>query len=75
MKHHMPCASCDTMTRSIQLPEGLEVGDKLIITMTGAYTLVYGSAFNGFALPKIVFINEEPARTAHTNASVELVAA
>ncbi len=52
------CDSYDTMTQNIELPDDLEVGDRLMITMAGAYTLVYGSEFNGFALPKIVFIDE-----------------
>ena len=57
------CDSYDTMTRSIQLPAGIEVGDKLFITMTGAYTLAYGSNFNGFEIPEIVFFESESAES------------
>lgn len=45
------CDSYDTLTRSIQLPAGIKVGDKLVIDKTGAYTTVYGSNFNGFPVP------------------------
>ena len=50
------CDSYDTMTRAIELPRDIEVGDKLVISMTGAYTLAYGSNFNGFALPSVIFV-------------------
>lgn len=50
------CDSYDTLTRSIMLPANLQVGDKLVIDKTGAYTTVYGSNFNGFAVPKIHFV-------------------
>jgi ornithine decarboxylase len=49
------CDSYDTLTRSIMLPADLQIGDKLVIDKTGAYTTVYGSNFNGFAVPKIYF--------------------
>ena len=45
------CDSFDTMTRSITLPADLHVGDRLVIDMAGAYTVVYGSNFNGFNVP------------------------
>lgn len=50
------CDSFDTMATAIDLPTGLKVGDQLMITMTGAYTVVYGSAFNGFPVPPRMFI-------------------
>lgn len=50
------CDSYDTLTRSIMLPADLQVGDKLVIDKTGAYTTVYGSNFNGFAVPRIYFV-------------------
>jgi len=50
------CDSYDTMTHSIKLPSDLAVGNKLLIDMTGAYTVVYGSNFNGFKVPQRKFI-------------------
>ncbi len=50
------CDSFDTLTTSIELPVNIKVGDKLLITMSGAYTTVYGSTFNGFVVPPRVFI-------------------
>lgn len=51
------CDSFDTMTQSIELPVGIEVGDKLLITMAGSYTIAYGSNFNGFAPPEVNILN------------------
>lgn len=51
------CDSFDTLTHDIRLPAGLKEGDQLAIIMTGAYTTVYGSNFNGFNIPKKVFVN------------------
>lgn len=53
------CDSYDTMTRAIELPKDIEVGDRLVVTMTGAYTLAYGSNFNGFSLPSVIFMEPE----------------
>lgn len=50
------CDSYDTMTKSIYLPSDLVEGDKLVIGMSGAYTVVYGSDFNGFSVPKRKYI-------------------
>lgn len=66
------CDSYDTMTTSIELPADIEVGDRLIITMTGAYTLAYGSNFNGFEKPELVFIeskHESPLLSSVSNKS------
>lgn len=52
------CDSYDTLGHNISLPEGLKVGDKLLITMAGAYTVVYGSAFNGFDVPRRYFLHD-----------------
>ncbi len=49
------CDSFDTMTRDISLPADLSVGDRLVIDKTGAYTVVYGSNFNGFNIPRRYF--------------------
>lgn len=45
------CDSFDTMSTSVNLPGDLAIGSQLLITMTGAYTVVYGSNFNGFPVP------------------------
>ena len=50
------CDSSDTMFVGVMLPEGLDVGDRLYIASTGAYTLSYASHFNGFAPPTPLFI-------------------
>lgn len=51
------CDSYDTMTQSISLPNDIREGDQLMIGMAGAYTVVYGSDFNGFSVPKRHFFN------------------
>jgi ornithine decarboxylase len=51
------CDSYDTMAYDIELPTDLAKGNKLLISMTGAYTVVYGSNFNGFRVPPRKFID------------------
>jgi ornithine decarboxylase len=51
------CDSYDTMSLHVQLPADMQVGDQLLITMAGAYTVVYGSEFNGFKVPPRHFLN------------------
>lgn len=51
------CDSYDTMSLDVVLPSNIQIGDKLVITMAGAYTVVYGSEFNGFNVPPRIFIN------------------
>lgn len=53
------CDSFDTMTMDVQLPAGIQEGDQLIISKTGAYTIAYGSNFNGFTIPRPHFIDSE----------------
>ncbi len=48
------CDAFDTLTTDVLLPAGLQVGDRLLFTMAGAYTVEYGSHFNGFAPPTVV---------------------
>jgi ornithine decarboxylase len=45
------CDSYDVVVSDVTLPKNIEVGDLLAFPNTGAYTIVYGSAFNGFRLP------------------------
>jgi ornithine decarboxylase len=46
------CDSFDTIGRDIQLPE-IKIGDRLYFLYAGAYTVDYGSHFNGFPPPTI----------------------
>lgn len=48
--------SPDIITKEVMLPKNIEVGDKLIIHHTGAYSLVTCSPFNGFPKPDVYFI-------------------
>jgi ornithine decarboxylase len=50
------CDSSDTLFPSVRLPSALEVGDVLYIGSAGAYTLSYGTSFNGFAPPASLFV-------------------
>jgi ornithine decarboxylase len=52
------CDSQDTILFNVELSENLELGDKIFIYTTGAYTTSYASRFNGFDIPKIYCINE-----------------
>lgn len=52
------CDAFDTLTTGVDLPAGLDVGDRLLFTMAGAYTVEYGSHFNGFAPPTVVSLGE-----------------
>jgi ornithine decarboxylase len=50
------CDSSDTMFYGVALPSTVSVGDRLYIGSTGAYTLSYASAFNGFPPPTPRFV-------------------
>jgi ornithine decarboxylase len=58
------CDSSDTMFYGVPLPCTIDVGDRIYIAATGAYTLSYASTFNGFPIPTPLFIgdSEWPAR-------------
>ncbi len=47
------CDSMDVVAKNVFLPEP-EVGERLFLLSTGAYTTVYGANFNGFPPPKVV---------------------
>jgi ornithine decarboxylase len=51
------CDSYDTMATDVILPADLAIGNKLLIDKTGAYTIVYGSNFNGFKVPRRHFVD------------------
>jgi ornithine decarboxylase len=63
------CDSFDLLTEDALLPAEMSVGDKLLIDKVGAYTTVYGSNFNGFAVPKIHYIDgsSELSNNGHSN--------
>lgn len=50
------CDAFDTLGSDYMLPSDLNIGDRLYIGAAGAYTLVYGSNFNGFEIPKTCYI-------------------
>lgn len=49
------CDSFDVIPYEVELPE-LEVGDKVYILSSGAYTTAYASRFNGFPIPETYLI-------------------
>lgn len=53
------CDSYDTIGLDYSLPSDLNVGDQLFIGAAGAYSVVYGSNFNGFEVPHTYYVNAE----------------
>jgi ornithine decarboxylase len=51
------CDSQDIISSHVLLPSDLALDDLLIFPNTGAYTIVYGSNFNGFSIPESYFIH------------------
>ena len=51
------CDSFDIIIDDAQLPSNIKLGDKVMFPNAGAYTIVYGSEFNGFKIPNKIFIN------------------
>jgi ornithine decarboxylase len=49
------CDSFDVIDRAVKLPEP-EIGNRILILSSGAYTVSYASEFNGFAIPKTILI-------------------
>lgn len=49
------CDSFDVIDRDVELPEP-EVGNRILILCSGAYTISYASEFNGFSVPKTILI-------------------
>ncbi|MGO9613319.1 MAG: type III PLP-dependent enzyme [Dissulfurispiraceae bacterium] len=49
------CDSFDVIDRGVSLPEP-EVGNRILILSSGAYTVSYASEFNGFSIPKTILI-------------------
>ena len=56
------CDSSDTMFYDAPLPSTLELGDRVYIGSTGAYTSSYASSFNGFPAPRLLFVGGGHAR-------------
>lgn len=50
------CDAYDTIGLNYSLPSNIKVGDQVFIGMTGAYTTVYASNFNGFPPPDIYYL-------------------
>lgn len=49
------CDSVDIPFKNITLPQ-VELGERLYLLNSGAYTTVYAAPFNGFDVPKVYFI-------------------
>ena len=56
------CDSSDTMFYDAPLPASLDIGDRVYIGSTGAYTSSYVSSFNGFAAPRLLFVGGRATR-------------
>ena len=50
------CDSSDTVLRDALLPADTQVGDRLYFGTAGAYSLCYASPFNGFPVPRAVYV-------------------
>ncbi|MBM4417299.1 MAG: type III PLP-dependent enzyme [Chloroflexi bacterium] len=50
------CDSVDTIQTGVPMPE-VEIGDRVYVMATGAYTLSYASEFNGFARPTVAYVD------------------
>lgn len=50
------CDSSDTLFQDAELPADLAVGDRLYIGSAGAYSLCYAAPFNGFPVPRPVYL-------------------
>lgn len=50
------CDAYDTIGFDYQLPSNIDVGDRVYIAMSGAYTTVYQSHFNGFNPPTVHYL-------------------
>lgn len=53
------CDAYDTIGLDYSLPSDINVGDRLYIGATGAYSLVYASHFNGFEPPKTYYVGRK----------------
>lgn len=53
------CDAFDTIGTNYKLPANIEIGDRVYIGMTGAYTKVYESNFNGFYTPKVFYLSNK----------------
>lgn len=49
------CDSFDVIDKDVVLPEP-ELGNRILILSSGAYTISYASEFNGFSIPKTIII-------------------
>ncbi|HXW69503.1 MAG TPA: type III PLP-dependent enzyme, partial [Dissulfurispiraceae bacterium] len=49
------CDSFDVIDRDVELPEP-EIGNRILILSSGAYTISYASEFNGFSIPKTILV-------------------
>lgn len=52
------CDSVDIMQKNIYLPEDIKIGDHIISTDIGAYSIMSATKFNGFRLAKVLYLNK-----------------
>ena len=52
------CDSLDVVYDEVELPSNTTEGDKLIFINAGAYTVEYGTSFNGIESPKVYTIEQ-----------------
>ena len=50
------CDSSDTLFMDAELPDGTVVGDRLYVGSAGAYSLCYAAPFNGFPVPRSLYV-------------------
>jgi len=53
------CDGFDCVASDIMLPRNLKAGDMLLFDSAGAYTKAAGTTFNGFDMPRTVYIAED----------------
>ncbi|MCX8058965.1 MAG: type III PLP-dependent enzyme [Spirochaetes bacterium] len=51
------CDSIDIIDENIFLPDNLEIGDYILSTDIGAYSIMSATAFNGFKPAKVLYLN------------------
>lgn len=59
------CDSQDTILFDVPLSPGLTTGDQVFIESAGAYTTVYASTFNGFAVPDVRVVGSVSEESVH----------
>lgn len=53
------CDSVDIMQREVYLPEDIKIGDNILSSDIGAYSIMSATKFNGFRLAKVLYLNKD----------------